>query len=64
MIVGIKGHAMAGAVAEVPKGVARALLYIVRASPSFFIHHSRHFCSGRWEGIGLYVSHVKLGISY
>ena len=33
--VGIKGHAVAEAVAEAPKGVARALLYIVRASPSF-----------------------------
>ena len=30
----------AEAVAEELKGVARALLYIVRASPSFFIHPS------------------------
>ena len=32
--VGIKGHAVADAVAEAPTGVARALLYIVRGSPS------------------------------
>ena len=38
--VGIKGHAVAEAVAEAPKGVARALLYIVRASPSFLLHPS------------------------
>ena len=38
--VGIKGHAVAEAVAEAPKGVARALLYIVRASPSFLLHSS------------------------
>ena len=38
--VGIKGHAVAEAVAEAPKGVARALLYIVRASPSFLIYPS------------------------
>ena len=31
---------MAEAVAEAPKGVARALLYIVRASPSFLLHPS------------------------
>ena len=30
------GHAMA----ETPAGVARALLYIVRASPTFFLHQS------------------------
>ena len=40
MCVGIKGHAVADAVAEAPKGVARALLYIVRASPSFLLHPS------------------------
>ena len=38
--VGIKGHAVAEAVAEAPKGVARALLYIVRGSPSFLLHPS------------------------
>ena len=38
--VGIKGHAVAEAVAEASKGVARALLYIVRASPSFLIYPS------------------------
>ncbi len=38
--VGIKGHAMAEAVAEAPNGVARALLYIVGASPSFLLHPS------------------------
>ena len=40
--VGIQDHAVAGiqghAVAEAPTGVARALLYIVRASPSFLLH--------------------------
>ena len=40
LTVGIKGHAVAEAVAEAPKGVARALLYIVRASPSFLLHPS------------------------
>ena len=34
--VRIQGHA----VAETPTGVARALLYIVRASPSFLLHRS------------------------
>ena len=42
--VGIKGHAEADAeadaVAEAPTGVARALLYIVRGSPSFLLHPS------------------------
>ena len=35
-MAGIQGHA----VAEAPTGVARALLYIVRASPSFLLHPS------------------------
>ena len=35
-VVGIQGHA----VAETPTGVARALLYIVRASPSLLLHRS------------------------
>ena len=43
-LVGIQDHAVAGiqghAVAEAPTGVARALLYIVRASPSFLLHPS------------------------
>ena len=38
--VRIKGHAVADAVAEAPKGVARALLYIVRPFPSFLLRHS------------------------
>ena len=38
IIVGIKGHAVAEAVAEAPKSVARAFLYIVRAFPSFLLH--------------------------
>ena len=49
-LVGIQDHA----VAEAPTGVARALLYIVRASPSFLLHPSyktfyhtfHHTCSG------------------
>ena len=36
--VGIKGRAVAETVAEAPKGISRALLYIVRAPPSF-LHH-------------------------
>ena len=40
--VGVKGHAVAEAVAEAPKGVARALLHIHSLPPSFFIHYSRH----------------------
>ena len=36
MPIGIQGHA----VAETPTGVAHALLYIVRASPSFLLHRS------------------------
>ena len=36
--VGIKGHAVAEAVAEAPKGVAHALLYIF--TPSFLLHPS------------------------
>ena len=38
--VGIKGHAVAEVVAEAPKRVARALLYIVRASPFLLPHGS------------------------
>lgn len=34
-LVGIKGHAAADAVVEAPTGGARALMYIVRGSPSF-----------------------------
>ena len=41
-VVGIQDHAVAGiqghAVAEAPTGVARALLYILRASPSFLLN--------------------------
>ena len=44
--VGIKGHAVADAVAEAPKGVARALLYILSLllHPSFktFYHTFHH----------------------
>lgn len=36
--IGIKGYILANVIAEVLKGIAYALLYIVRTSSSFFFH--------------------------
>ena len=42
--VGIKGHAVAEAVAEAPKGVARALLCFFLLHPSFkTFYHTFHY---------------------
>ena len=59
--VGTKGHAVADAVAEAPMGVARALLYIVRDSPSFLLHlsYKSFFDSLHSLGLQIYSSYLN-----